>query len=122
LKNRHIVLEAHKKAAVEEHMMIYQVSSGFPGTTFLVIRPVETFEGLDLEKRHGDHYMKILGDENRKELHELFAASVQSQEEEYYAVDPGMSYVTASWAGSEKEFWLHSGKTAQTYSTAEPGK
>ncbi|MBV9083171.1 MAG: hypothetical protein JOZ62_10870 [Acidobacteriaceae bacterium] len=106
LKNRNIVLEAHKKAAVDEHMMIYQISSGYPGTTFLILRPVETFNGLDLEKQHGDRYMKVLGEENRKELHDLFAASVQTQEEEFYAVDPAMSYVTASWAGSDKQFWL----------------
>jgi hypothetical protein len=116
LKNRKIVLEAHTKAEIDEHLLIYQVSSGYPGTTFFVLRPVETFEGLDLEKRHGDHYLKILGEENRKELHELFAASVQTQEEEFYAVDPALSYVTSSWAGSEKDFWLSHPTGAETTS------
>ena len=106
LENRKIVIEAHTKAAVDEHMLIYQVSSGRPGTTFLIIRPVETFGGLNLEKAHGDRYMKILGKENREKLHQLFAASVDTQEEEFYAVDPAMSYVTANWAGANKDFWL----------------
>jgi hypothetical protein len=47
-------------------MIQYQFRTG---TTFLVIRPVETFGGLNLEKAHGDRYMKILGNENREKLH-----------------------------------------------------
>ena len=106
LENRKIVVDAHTKAAVDEHMLIYQVSSGRPGTTFLIFRPVETFEGLNLEKAHGDRYLKILGKENRDRLHVLFAASDDTQEEEYYAVDPAMSYVTPAWAGVDKSFWF----------------
>ena len=106
LENRKIVVEAHTKAAVDEHMLIYQVSSGRTGTTFIILRPVETFEGLNLEKAHGEHYMQILGKANRDKLHELFAASVDTQEEEFYAVDPAMSYVTAAWAGNNKNFWF----------------
>src|SRR5271165_1370830 len=106
LQNRKIVVEAHTKAQVDEHLLVYQVSSGVPGTTYFVIRPAETFEGLDLEKRHGEHYDRTLGEKNRARLHELFAASVLTQEEEYYAVDPAMSYVTAAWAGAEHAFWF----------------
>ena len=106
LENRKIVVEAHTKAAVDEHMLIYQVSSGRPGTTFLIFRPVEAFEGLNLEKAHGDRYLKILGKQNRDRLHVLFAASDDTQEEEFYAVDPAMSYVTPAWVGADKSFWF----------------
>ena len=106
LDNRKIVVETHKRANVDEHLIIYRVSSGAPSTTFLIMRPVESFAGFDLESLHGPRYMEILGQANRTRLHDLFAASVMSEEESFYCAEPSLSYVTERWAGENKTFWL----------------
>src|SRR2546428_10850130 len=56
-----------------------------------------------MEEMHGKRYGGILGDDNRKRVIELFAAAVEREEEEYFAVDNHASHVTAAWAGSDPD-------------------
>jgi len=46
-----------------------------------------------------------LGDENREKVHELFAASVETEEEDYFGFDHVLSYTTTAWAGSNSDYW-----------------
>ena len=107
LQNRKLVMDAHQRAALDEHILIYTVSSGWRSGTYLVLRPLRALGDLDLmEEMHGKRYGEILGDDNRKRVIELFAAAVEREEEEYFAVDNHASHVTAAWAGSDPDYWL----------------
>ena len=106
LANRDIVLKAHSDAKLTENLAIYTVYSGALSSTYLIMRPVTSMKGFDeMEEMHGDAYGAILGDENRKKVHDLFAASVETEEEDYFGFDHVLSYTTPAWAGSNAEYW-----------------
>lgn len=106
LQNRDIVLKAHHDAKLPENLAIYTVFSGALSSTYLIMRPVTSLKGFDeTEAMHGDAYGVILGDENRKKVHDLFAASVETEEEDYFGFDHVLSYTTAAWAGSNSDYW-----------------
>jgi hypothetical protein len=107
LQNRRLVMDAHTRAELDEHILIYTVSSGWRSGTYFILRPLKSLHDLDrIEEMHGKRYGEILGDENRKRVIELFAASVEREEEEYFALDTRASHVTAAWAGSNQHDWL----------------
>ena len=114
LQNRKLVMEAHARAPLDEHILIYTVSSGSRSGTYLILRPLRSMHDLDaMEEKHGKRYGEILGDANRKRVIELFAASVEREEEEYFAVDRRASHVTAAWAGSDSDYWVASAENGQ---------
>ena len=115
LENRKIVLGAHTRANLDEHLAIFTVSSGAPSATYLVIRPVTSLHGFDtMEEMHGAKYGEVLGNENRAKVQALFAASVETEEEDYFCADPQLSYVTGSWAQSNRDFWMAPSKSQQS--------
>jgi|SRR5215472_23110 len=106
LQNRAIVLKAHSEAKLPENLAIYTVYSGALSSTYLIMRPVTSLKGFDeMEAMHGDAYGAVLGDENREKVHELFAASVETEEEDYFGFDHVLSYTTTAWAGSNSDYW-----------------
>jgi hypothetical protein len=106
LQNRAIVLKAHSEAKLPENLAIYTVYSGALSSTYLIMRPVTSLKGFDeMEAMHGDAYGAVLGDENREKVHELFAASVETEEEDYFGFDHVLSYTTAAWAGTNSDYW-----------------
>jgi len=106
LQNRDIVMKAHSDAKLPENLAIYTVFSGALSSTYLIMRPVTSLKGFDeTEAMHGDAYGAILGDENRKKVHDLFAASVETEEEDYFGFDHLLSYTTPAWAGSNSDYW-----------------
>ena len=107
LANRKIVLTAHSAAHLGENLALFTTFAGGPSSSYWVTRPVKSLpEFDDMEAMHGDAYGKVLGDENRKRVHELFAASVETEEEDYFRTVPSLSYVTSEWTGSESGYWL----------------
>lgn len=107
LANRKIVLAAHRGAHLTENLALFTTFAGGPSSSYWIIRPVKSLPEFDeMEAMHGDAYGKVLGDANRKSVHELFAASVETEEEDYFRAAPELSYTTKEWAGSNADFWV----------------
>ncbi len=112
LQNRKIVVAAHTRADIAEHLLLYSVTSGIQSSTFIVLRPLDTLHSMDVLNADHDSekYGTALGDANRAKLHSLFAASVEQEEERYYCADPSLSHVTPTWAETNRDFWLPAAK------------
>ena len=107
LKNRKIVLAAHSAAHLGENLALFTTFAGGPSSSFWITRPVKSLPEFDeMSAMHGDAYGKILGDDNRKLVHEYFAMSVETEEEDYFRTVPSLSYVTSAWAGNSADYWL----------------
>ena len=104
LENRKMTLEAHERGGLDTHLFIYAVSSGMPSWTYLIVRPMKSLSHLDMLREQG--FGEPMSAEQKKRQTELFGAAAQSEEEEYFCVDPRMSYATTSWAGSNLNFWI----------------
>lgn len=108
LANRKIVLTAHSAAHLSENLALFTTFCGGPSSSYWIMRPVTSLPEFDeMDAMHGDAYGKVLGDENRKRVHELFAASVETEEEDYFRTAPSLSYVTSAWAGENASYWLN---------------
>jgi hypothetical protein len=89
---RKLVKAAHEKAAIKENFAVYQVESGLPTGTFLIVIPYASLGGLDnVADIHGKPYDDALGDEGRKRLQSLTTSATSSSETMLFSVDPKMS-------------------------------
>jgi len=104
---------AHEKANIDEHWSVYQVTSEAATGTFLVFTPHKSAKELDeAPKIHGQTYQDALGDDGRKKLPELTAASVQSSDTNLFAFSPRMSYPPDPWVNADPAFWAPRAKAA----------
>ena len=105
-ENRRIVLENHTKAKMDESMLEYATAIGAPTATFVRFRPLKSFEELQrIENIHGAPYAPYVTAEDHKRLAQIAASFMESELENYYCVDPSMTYVTSSWVRSNQDFW-----------------
>ncbi len=97
---------AHEKAGLKDNHSVYQVISGFPSGTFLIITPFKTIADADNTPQvHGKEYQDAVGDEGRKKLRELASSGTISSETMFFEVDPKMSYPSKETISADPEFW-----------------
>jgi hypothetical protein len=98
VENRKITLAGHQKGGIDEHLMVYTVAAGDRSATYFILRPVASLHALELmEEAHGKGG-EVLTPEEHKRMVDVFASSVESEQEEIYCVDPKATYLTKSWA------------------------
>lgn len=110
---RKLVHAAHEKANMDEHWAMYQVTSGMPGTTYLLFLPMKSLQEVDLaQESHGKPYGDALGDAGRRQLQEFARTGVASSETKLLAFSPKMSYPSDEWVAQDPEFWRPKAVTA----------
>lgn len=104
--SRKISVEAHKAAGVMDNHSVFQVMSGMPIGTFLIITPMKSMAEIDAGPQvHGQTYQDAVGDEGRKKLSELATSGTISAETTYFRVSPGMSYPSPEYVAADPGFW-----------------
>jgi hypothetical protein len=56
-------------------------------------------------KEDDKKFAEAMGENGMKKLDELFGASVDSSQENLFAVNPSMSYVADEWIKADPGFW-----------------
>ncbi len=103
---RKIIKDAHEKTALKFNYSVYQVNSGMPAGTFLIITPFKTMADIDAAgPLHGQTYRDAVGDDGRRKLDELSNSGTLSSETMLFAVAPKMSYPAKEWIASDPAFW-----------------
>jgi hypothetical protein len=103
---RKIVKAAHEKAALKFNYSVYQVTSGMPAGTFLVMSYGKTLGDFDTATEiHGKAYDDAIGDDGRKKLNELASAGTISSESMVFAVSPKMSNPDKDTIAADPAFW-----------------
>lgn len=103
---RAILKAAHEKAGVKDNHSVFQVMSGMPNGTFLVITPMKSLAEVDaFPQIHNEAYRNAIGDDGRKKLSELATSGTLNSETIYFAFTPGMSYVSPEWIAADPGFW-----------------
>jgi hypothetical protein len=60
---------------------------------------------VDTEIAHNKDFASAMGEDGMKRLAELSAASIEWSETNFFAFDPGMSYVRPEWIKADPDFW-----------------
>lgn len=111
---RKIVNAAHEKANMDEHWAVYQVTSGAPTGTYLLLLPMKSMAELDAaQEMHGKAYEAAMGEENQKKVADLMNASVDSSTAVLFAFSPKMSYASKEWQAADA-FWAPKTERAAT--------
>lgn len=102
---RKIVQATHEKANMDEHWATYQVTSGAPAGTYLLLLPMKSMAALDAaQEMHGKAYEAAMGEENQKKVADLMNASLDSSTAVLFAFNPKMSYPPKEWAAADA-YW-----------------
>ncbi len=110
---RKIIKAAHEKADVKDNHSVYQVLTGLPNTTFLVVTPMRSLKELDdYEQMHSQAYQDAVGDDGRAKMRELASAGFVGSDTHIYAFSPGMSYPPKAYVTADPEFWAPKPKPA----------
>ncbi len=103
---RKIIKAAHEKASLKYNYSVYQVTSGMPVGTFLLMSYGKTLADFDAAAEiHGKAYDDAVGDDGRKKLNELAASGSISIEGMIFAVDPRMSNPDKATIDADPAFW-----------------
>ncbi len=106
---RKAVNEAHVKANLDEHMLVYSVGLGGPGGTFIVFEPMKSLKEFDDgAKTHGkgSAYYEAVGDEGRKMFTQYAREDQQYFTRDFLAISPRMSYVSEKVVAANPSFWM----------------
>ena len=108
---RKIIKAAHEKLSLKYNCSVFQVQSGMPAGTFLIMTPYKTFADIDAAvDLHGKAYDDAIGDDGRKKLAELASSGTIGTETMLFAVNAKMSYPAKETIDADPAFW--SPKTA----------
>lgn len=103
---RKIIKAAHEKAGVNDNHSVFQVMSGMPNGTFLVITPMKSLAELDAGPQvHGQAYQDAIGDAGRAKMRELAASGTMSSDTNYYAFSPALSYPSKEYTDADPAYW-----------------
>ncbi|HEY7613021.1 MAG TPA: hypothetical protein VH764_08495 [Gemmatimonadales bacterium] len=104
---RKLVLDAHVKANLDEHYAVYEVATGLPGPTYLIVFPMRSLQEVDAfaENHDGKTYRDALGETGRQRLRQFAREGMVSSETRLFAFSPKMSYPAEAWVASDPEFW-----------------
>ena len=104
---RKVILDAHKKANLDEHFAVYQVVSGMPGNAYLIIMPMRSLQEVDefVVGHDSKPYRDAIGEAGRKQLQDFARTGMMSGENRLLAFSPKMSYPSDEWVASDPEYW-----------------
>ena len=98
-----LVVSAAEKSHDNQPVATYEVVSGAPNGTFLVLEPMESLKSLDQGPQREQALMQAVqnGPQTMRELGE----TVASGETILFAINPQMSYVPKEWVTASPDFW-----------------
>ena len=104
LEVRKALKAAHEKANVDEHWAFYEVTSGAPSGTYMLLFGSSTMKDGDTDP-HTAAYRDAVGDEGRAKYQEFQRTGVASSEFVTFEISPRMSHVPAEWISERPGFW-----------------
>lgn len=101
------IVEAHTKAAMDEHWAVYEVDAGAPDLTFYFFYPRKSLAEIDKSgpMHVADAYRDAVGENGRLEQREMFQRSLESSQTLIFKFRPAMSVLTKAWIDVDPGFW-----------------
>jgi quinol monooxygenase YgiN len=105
-ENRKIIKTAHEKLTLHYNYSVYQVTSGMPAGTFIVLTYYKSMADIDAAQvMHGKDYDDAVGESGMKKLNDNQSTAILGTDTMLMAVDPKMSYPAKEWIDADPAFW-----------------
>ena len=101
-----MIVEAHKKAGMDEHWAVYQVESGMPDTTFLFLYAMKSLAEIDASgpMHAAAVYREAVGDSGRRQMDHTNQNGIEMTQTMHFRLRPGMSTLPKDWAETDA-YW-----------------
>jgi hypothetical protein len=110
----------YEKAVPGAHWGLFEELYGGDGGTYLLLSSHKSLAEIDQAFAEGKQFEAAMGEDGMKKLNELYAASVESSQQQLFAFNPHMSYVQDEWIKADPEFWKP--KAAATSTAKAPAE
>jgi hypothetical protein len=101
-----LYIEGSKKGNIETNFATFQLVYGAStSNVFIVVTTLKSLADTDKEMSFDEQLAKTLGESEMKKLNELITASIESQMNNLFAINPKMSYPPDEWIKAEPSFW-----------------
>jgi hypothetical protein len=101
---RKAITAAHEKANVDEHWAFYEVTSGAPAGTYMMLFGSSTMKDEDTDP-HTQAYKDAVGDEGRAKTEAFMRAGLAGMDTVTFEINPRMSHVPPEWITARPGFW-----------------
>jgi hypothetical protein len=116
-----LLIAAAEKSSSPQPVVLYQVVSGAPNGTYLVMELHESLKSMDDAPAQEKAQFQALGDEGMARVSKLVTDTIANEETTLFAVSPKMSYVPKEWITADPEFWAPK-PVKSTKAPAKPGE
>jgi hypothetical protein len=101
-----MIVDAHKKANMDEHWAVYEVESGMPDTTFLFLYARKSLAEVDAAgpAHAAAGYRDAVGDSGRRQMNEVNQNGIEMTQTMHFRLRPGMSALPKEWAATDA-YW-----------------
>jgi hypothetical protein len=101
-----ILRAGHEHAGITDIHLIYEVASGMPDPTFIVLTPAASLEDAGTSRlTHGRRFEEALGAAQSAKMRELMSSAILTSETNIFAIHPGMSLPAKEWMDADPDFW-----------------
>jgi hypothetical protein len=100
-----MLIAAEQRMGDAQPVATYQVVSGAPNGTFLVMEPMASLKSMDEEQQRQQAFFQAMGDAGVKRYAQAVSEAIASEESILFAVSPQMSYVEKDWITADPQFW-----------------
>jgi hypothetical protein len=95
--------QGREKAKLDVHFAVFQVASGAPTGTFVILRPLASMAQLDEDGMKAT--VAALGEEAWKKMRTSYAEFVEENTRTLFAINPKISNPYPGIAGADPSFW-----------------
>ena len=112
----------YEKGVPGAHWGMFQQVYGGEGGTYLLLTSHKSLSEIDKAFTEDKQFADAMGEDGMKKLDELFGKSVESSQQQLFAVNPRMSYVQDEWIKADPDFWKPKPMAAPAAKAAEEKK
>jgi hypothetical protein len=98
-------IEAAERAKSDQPVAVYQVVSGMPAGTYMLLEPAASLNALDDAPARSRTLIEAMGESGARKFLKNAGEIIAGEEPVLFAINPKMSYVSKEFAAGDSEFW-----------------
>ena len=98
-------VDALEKSSSDQPVAVYQVVSGMPVGTYLLMEPSPSLKTFDDGLARDRAWMDAMGESGAKQFYKMAGELIINEDSVLFAIHPKMSYVSKEFAAGDPEFW-----------------
>lgn len=100
-----LVMDGYKKGIPDAHWGMYEEAYGSPGNRYVFLTSLKSASDIDAEFASGKKFEDAMGEDGMKNMRNLEASCIASDQSNLFVIDPKMSYPPDDFIKAEPDFW-----------------